>query len=54
MENIYARSKYDSLIAFAQNERVEHVTTLASGIPESRRLSCTWSNRQACSWRGSW
>ncbi len=33
MENIYARSKYDSLIAFSQNERVEHVTNLASAIP---------------------
>jgi putative ABC transport system permease protein len=32
MENIYARSKYDAVIAFSQNERVEHVTTLASGV----------------------
>jgi putative ABC transport system permease protein len=33
MENIYARSKYDALIAFSQNERLEHVSTLSSGIP---------------------
>jgi putative ABC transport system permease protein len=33
MENIYARSKYDALIVFSQNERVEHVTTLATAIP---------------------
>ena len=32
MENIYARSKYDALIAFSQNERVEQVTNLANAI----------------------
>ncbi|HEY5982600.1 MAG TPA: FtsX-like permease family protein [Anaerolineales bacterium] len=32
MNNIYARSRYDSLIAFAQNERVEHVSTLIGGV----------------------
>ncbi|HET6847042.1 MAG TPA: ABC transporter permease, partial [Anaerolineales bacterium] len=33
MENIYARSKYDALIAFSQNERIEHVSTLAAEVP---------------------
>jgi putative ABC transport system permease protein len=32
MENIYARSRYDALIAFSQNERLEHISTLTSGI----------------------
>jgi putative ABC transport system permease protein len=34
MDNIYARSRYDALIAFAQNERMEHVSTLASTVPD--------------------
>jgi putative ABC transport system permease protein len=34
MDNIYARSRYDALVAFPQNERVEHVTTLAASIPD--------------------
>jgi putative ABC transport system permease protein len=33
MDNIYARSRYDALIAFTQNERMEHVTTLAASVP---------------------
>jgi len=32
MDNIYARSRYDSIIVFTQNERLEHVTTLATGV----------------------
>lgn len=32
MANIYARRRYDSMIQFIQNERLEHVTTLTSGI----------------------
>lgn len=33
MDNIYARSRYDALIAFTQNERMEHVSRLASAVP---------------------
>jgi len=32
MDNIYARSRYDSLIALRQNERLEHVTSLAGTV----------------------
>lgn len=33
MNSIYARSRYDSLIAFAENVRVEHVNTLVGRVP---------------------
>ena len=33
MDNIYARSRYDALIAFSQNVRLEHVKALAAGVP---------------------
>ena len=33
MDNLFARSQYDTLIAFTQNERSEHVASLASSIP---------------------
>ena len=33
MDNLFARSQYDTLIAFTQNERIEHVNSLARGIP---------------------
>jgi len=32
MDNIYARSRYDALIQFAQNQRIEQVGTLTSAI----------------------
>jgi putative ABC transport system permease protein len=32
MDNIYARSRYDSLIAFRQNERLEHVSSLTGTV----------------------
>jgi putative ABC transport system permease protein len=32
MDRIYARSRYDSLIAFSQNERLEHVSMLAGAV----------------------
>ena len=33
MDNLFARSKYNSLIAFTQNERIEQVEALARGVP---------------------
>lgn len=33
MDNIYARSRYDGLIAFRQNERTEQVQSLAGSVP---------------------
>lgn len=38
MDNIYARRKYDALIAFAQTERLEHVATLARSVPGLEEL----------------
>ena len=32
MDNIYARSRYDALIAFRQNERLEHITSLTESV----------------------
>jgi putative ABC transport system permease protein len=38
MDRIYARSRFDSMIQFAQNERLEHVSALAGGVAGIDRL----------------
>jgi putative ABC transport system permease protein len=38
LDNIYARSRYDSLIQFRENERLEHVTALAASMPGVDKL----------------
>jgi len=38
LNKIYARSRYDTLIQFAGNERLEHVTSLASSVPGIEKM----------------
>ncbi len=38
LDNIFARSKYDTILQFDQNERLEHVSTLASSVPGVDKL----------------
>lgn len=33
MDNIFARSKYDTMVQFSQNERLEHAAAMAASIP---------------------
>jgi putative ABC transport system permease protein len=38
MDNIFARSRYDTMLQFSQNERLEHAAVMAASIPGVQKI----------------